>query len=97
MKKLFKYDFLDKNKGIQSAFFSVSFCVFIAIPKYNTLFIIVLGVIWAALLCGIYAFLDKWLAKQNFNQNQLSIFNKIGWIIYIISLMVAGYLVIWQD
>ncbi|UZA43540.1 hypothetical protein LP090_02740 [Moraxella bovis] len=97
MKKLFKYDFLDKNKGIQSAFFSVSFCVFIAIPKYNTLFIIVLGVIWAALLCGIYAFLDKWLAKQNFNQNQLSIFNKKGWIIYIISLMVAGYLVIWQD
>ncbi|OOR86651.1 hypothetical protein LP109_10780 [Moraxella bovis] len=97
MKKLFKYDFLDKNKGIQSAFFSVSFCVFIAIPKYNTLFIIVLGVIWAALLCGIYAFLDKWLAKQNFNQNQLSIFNKIAWIIYIISLMVAGYLVIWQD
>ncbi|UZA03740.1 hypothetical protein [Moraxella bovis] len=88
---------MDKNKGIQSAFFSVSFCVFIAIPKYNTLFIIVLGVIWAALLCGIYAFLDKWLAKQNFNQNQLSIFNKIGWIIYIISLMVAGYLVIWQD
>ncbi|UYZ70430.1 hypothetical protein [Moraxella bovis] len=75
----------------------MSFCVFIAIPKYNTLFIIVLGVIWAALLCGIYAFLDKWLAKQNFNQNQLSIFNKIGWIIYIISLMVAGYLVIWQD
>ncbi|WP_143821769.1 hypothetical protein [Moraxella bovis] len=88
---------MDKNKGIQSAFFSVSFCVFIAIPKYNTLFIIVLGVIWAALLCGIYAFLDKWLAKQNFNQNQLSIFNKIAWIIYIISLMVAGYLVIWQD
>lgn len=75
----------------------MSFCVFIAIPKYNTLFIIVLGVIWVVLLFGIYAFLDKWFLKQNFNQNQLSIFNKIGWTIYIISLMVAGYLVIWQD
>lgn len=75
----------------------MSFCVFIAIPKYNTLFIIVLGVIWEVLLFGIYAFLDKWFLKQNFNQNQLSIFNKIGWIIYIISLMVVGYLVIWQD
>lgn len=75
----------------------MSFCVFIAIPKYNTLFIIVLGVIWEVLLFGIYAFFDKWFLKQNFNQNQLSIFNKIGWIIYIISLMVVGYLVIWQD
>lgn len=53
--------------------------------------------IWVVLLFGIYAFLDKWFLKQNFNQNQLSIFNKIGWIIYIISLMVVGYLVIWQD
>lgn len=97
MKKLFKYDFLDKNKGILSAIIGVSYCVFIAIPKYNMPSFVVLVLIFAILLFGGCAFFDKWFLKQNFNQSQLSVFNKIGLVIYIISFMVAGYLVIWQD
>lgn len=94
MKNLFKYDFLDKNKGIQSAIIGVLFCVFIAISKYNT---VVWFLIWMVSLFGSCAFFDKWFFKQNFNKSQLSTFNKIGWVIYIVSLMVAFCVILWRS
>lgn len=97
MKNLFKYDFLKQNKGIQSAIIGVLFCVFIAIPKYNTPSVIVWFLIWAVSLFVSCAFFDKWFLKQNFNKSQLSTFNKAGWVIYIISFMVAFCVILWRS
>lgn len=95
MKNLFKYDFLNQNKGIQSAIMGVLCCIFIATSKYNTSFIIILSVIWVIVSFGLFYIFNHWFIKQNFGNHQLDIFNKIGWLIYVVSFVMTFYVIFW--
>lgn len=97
-KYLFKYDFLDNNKGIQSAIIAIVFCLMVSTPKQSVQSIgavLFIFIVLSILLLTGFALFDKWLAKQNLNHNQLSLLNKIGWAMYCVCLIVAGYMLFW--
>lgn len=102
MKNLFNYDFLDKNKGISSGIIGTVFCLNASITKkiIQSIDIVPLIVVYTVLLIlllvGLSLF-DKLLSRQNFSDKQLSLFNKIGCVIYIIGFLVAVYMIFWQD
>lgn len=72
MKRLFKYDFLDKNKGIQSAIIAIVVCLMVAIPKqivqsigaYLIIDLIIGVIVYPIVLLGGLALLDKQLSKK---------------------------------
>lgn len=80
--KYFKYDFLDKNKGIQSAIIAILVCLMVGIPKPIVqsmgAYLIVGVIVYPIVLLGGLALLDKQLSKKNFSDSQLSLFNKIS-------------------
>lgn len=100
MKRLFKYDFLDKNKGILSAIIAIVVCLMVAIPKqiiqsmgaYSIVGVIVCPIV----LLGVLALLDKQLSKKNFSDSQLSLFNKIGFGVYCICFAIASFIMFWR-
>lgn len=69
MKRLFKYDFLDKNKGIQSAIIAIVVCLMFIIPKQIVqsmgAYLIVGVIVYPIVLFGGLALLDKQLSKKN--------------------------------
>lgn len=82
MKRLFKYDFLDKNTGIQSAIIAIVVCLMVGMPKQIIqsmgVYLIIGVIVYPIVLLGGLALLDKQLSKKNFSDSQLSLFNKIG-------------------
>lgn len=66
--KYFKYDFLDKNKGIQSAIIAIVVCLMVGMPKqivqYIGAYLIVVVIVYPIVLLGGLALLDKQLRKK---------------------------------
>lgn len=100
MKRLFKYDFLNKNKGIQSVIIAIVVCLMVAIPKQIIqsmgAYLIVSVIVYPIVLLGVLALLDKQLSKKNFSDSQLSLFNKIGFGVYCICFAIASFIMFWR-
>lgn len=100
MKYLFKYDFLDKNRGILSAIIGIVYCLMFIIPKQIVqsmgAYLIVGVIVYPIILLGGLALLDKQLSKKNFSDSQLSLFNKIGFGVYCICFAIAFFIMFWH-
>lgn len=100
MKRLFKYDFLNKNKGIQSAIIAIVVCLMVGIPKQIIqsmgAYLIIGVIVYPIVLLGGIALLDRQLSKQNFSDSQLSLANKVGFGIYYTCFIATGFIIYWR-
>lgn len=98
--KYFKYDFLDKNKGIQSAIAGIVYCLMFIITKqivqYIGAYSIVVVIVCPIVLLGGLALLDKQLSRKNFSDSQLSLANKVGFGIYYTCFIATGFIIYWR-